>query len=232
MSNSYTKAAFALAVTIAEADMLDRVIRAVELIGDASIGIDDLERQYRDLGADFAALFPQTEDRPFDGLLNLFADGNFPSLDFDIEIGEPDDAGHVIIIFSGQQFDVETAASLIQRCARSALPFGFEYALDCDRLRVGEFGGGYVAITESAKEYGHTAPMLDRAIGRARDEGADGFVLAIRDPKHGLSFWNDTDGFDRMARARVFSDAEATTFDVPIANDQPEWLAMPAPLRF
>jgi hypothetical protein len=32
--------------------------------------------------------------------------------------------------------------------------------------------------------------------------------------------------------ATVFSESEAAKFDMPIAADQPEWLAMPAPLRF
>lgn len=126
---------------------------------------------------------------------------------------------------------VETAAKLIQRCAPSALPFGFEWASDCDRLRAGEFGGGYVAITADTIEYGHTSLMLDRAIARASDEGADGFVLATRNGEPGLSFWNNEDGFGSLARATVFSETEAAKFDLPIADDQPEWLAMPAPLR-
>lgn len=231
MSNSYTKAAFGLAVTSAEADLLRRVITAIEMIGDAENSIDALEAHYATIGADFAALFPRTELSPFDGLLDLFPDENYIVLDFDIDIGEPNAEGQVVVFLSGEQFGIETAANLIQRCARSALPFGFEWASDHDRLRPGEFGGGYVAITETAKEFSHTSQMLDRAIGRARDEGADGFVLTIRHPEHGLSFWNDADGFDRLARARIFSEAEAAKFDVPFANDAPEWLAMPAPLR-
>ena len=47
----------------------------------------------------------------------------------------------------------------------------------------------------------------------------------------GLSFWNNEDGFGSLARATVFSETEAAKFDLPIADDQPEWLAMPAPLR-
>lgn len=74
--------------------------------------------------------------------------------------------------------------------------------------------------------------MLDRALGRIRDEGADGFVLATRHAGHGLSFWNDINGFDRLARARVFSEAEAAAFDISTATSQAEWLAMPVPLRF
>lgn len=232
MSNSYTKAAFGLAVTRAEADLLRRVVAAIELIADVDVGIEALEKHYDGIGADFAALFPRTELSPFDGLLDLFPDANYPVLDFDIEISVPDESDQVLVFFSGERFDVETAANLIQRCARSALPFGFDYASDCDKLRTGEFGGGYVAITETAKEFGHTSQMLDRAIARARDEGADGFVLAIRHPEHGLSFWNETDGFGRLSRARVFSETEAANFDVPIAHDRPEWLTMPSPLRF
>lgn len=230
MSNSYTKAAFGLVVTAAEADLLRRVAAAIEMIGDADIGIDTLETHYATVGADFAALFPRTEFSPFDGLLDLFPDENYPMLDFDIDIGEPDAAGKVIVFLSGEQFGIETAANLIQRCARSALPFGFEWASDHDRLRAGEFGGGYVFITEAAIVYDSTGRMLDRAFARSRDECADGFVLAIRHAEHGLSFWNDTDGFDRLSRARVFSEAEAANFDVPIASAEPEWLAMPAPL--
>jgi hypothetical protein len=231
MSNSYTKAAFTLVVTAAEADLLRRVVAAIEMIGDASIGHDAFETHYARVGADFAALFPRSELSPFDGLLDLFPDPNYPVLDFDIDIGEPIGDEQVVVFFSGEQFGIETAANLIQRCARSALPFGFEWALDHDRLRPGEFGGGYVVITETAIEYGSTGRMLDRALARVHDEGADGFVLAIRQAEHGLSFWNDTGGFDRLARARIFSEAEAGRFELPVANDEPEWLAMPGPLR-
>ncbi len=231
MSNSYTKAAFGVVVTSAEADLLRRVIAAIELIGDTDVSVDALEVHYRDIGRDFAALFPRTERSPFDGLLDLFPDENYPMLDFDVEFDEPDEAGQIVVFFSGEQFGVETAAKLIQRCARSALPFGFEFAFDADKLRAGELGGGYVAITEAAINYGHTSQMLDRAIGRALEEGADGFVLATRDAEHGLSFWSNADGFGRLAEATVFSEAEAANFDMPLADDQPEWLAMPAPLR-
>jgi len=73
--------------------------------------------------------------------------------------------------------------------------------------------------------------LLERALARLRDEGADGFVLATRHPEHGLSFLNDTDGFDRLAHARIFTAAEAPTFALPPADSEPTWLAMPAPLR-
>ena len=231
MSNSYTKAAFDLTVTVAEADMLRRVIAAVELIDGTEARSDVRDAHYASLGPDFAALFPRSDEDPFAGLLDLFEHPQHPYFDFDVAFSEADQLGRMLATFSGEQFGIDVAAKLIQRCARSALPFGFEWASDCDRLRTGEFGGGYVIITEHRISYGHTTQLLDRAIARARDEGADGFVLAIRDPKHGLSFWNDDAGFDRLSRARVFSEAEAANRDVPLAHDHPEWLAMPAPLR-
>ncbi|WP_210358976.1 hypothetical protein [Sphingomonas beigongshangi] len=231
MSNSYIKAAFDLTVTIAEADMLRRVIAAVELIDEAGGAIEDRGAHWPSLGPDFATLFPRSDENPFAGLLDLFDDPQTPYLDFDVGFSEADQPGQVLVTFSGEQFGIDVAAKLIQRCARSALPFGFEWASDCDRLRTGEFGGGYVVITELGISYGHTSQLLDRAIARARDEGADGFVLAVRDPQHGLGFWNDAASFDRLSCARVFSEAEAAHHDMPIAHDQPEWIAMPAPLR-
>ena len=62
-------------------------------------------------------------------------------------------------------------------------------------------------------------------------DGAFGFVLATRDREHGLSSWNNHNGFGALRDATVFSEEEAGAFDVPIADDEPEWLAMPAPLR-
>lgn len=66
MSNSYTKAAFDLTVTVAEADMLRRVIATVELIDDTEAGIDVREAHYTSLGPDFAALFPRSDEDPFE----------------------------------------------------------------------------------------------------------------------------------------------------------------------
>lgn len=232
MSNSYTKVAFTLVVTVAEADLIRRVVDAVAMIGDPAVSLDALEAHYATIGDAFATRFPRTEFSPFDGLLDLFPDLNYPQLDFDVAIGDPDAEGQVIMFLSGEQFGIEAAASLIQRCARSALPFGFEWSSDQDRLRPGEFGGGYVVITDTAIDFASTGQMLDRALGRIRDEGADGFVLATRHAGHGLSFWNDINGFDRLARARVFSEAEAAAFDISTATSQAEWLAMPVPLRF
>lgn len=57
MSNSYTKAAFTLVVTAAEANLLRRVVDAIALIGDPAVGLDALEAHYATIGDDFAAKF-------------------------------------------------------------------------------------------------------------------------------------------------------------------------------
>ena len=53
-------------------------------------------------------------------------------------------------------------------------------------------------------------------------------MLATRDSTHGLSFWSNDNGFGSLATATVFTEGEAAAFDKPIANDEPEWLALPA----
>ena len=73
--------------------------------------------------------------------------------------------------------------------------------------------------------------MSDTPNPRDAIDGAFGFVLTTRDHAHGLSFWNNDYGFGPLFNATVFSEAQAGIFDVPIADDEPEWLAMPIPLR-
>ena len=230
MANSYTKAAFVLIVTAVEADLLEKAASAADLCNDR--GPEDEERQaaFADLGPAFAAAFPPDAGDPFAGFLALFDDPDYPSFGCDIHAGDTDAAGRVSVYFGGDQFDPGATAELIRRACPSALPCGFEYALDCDRLRAGEFGGGYVVITADRVAYRGSSRGLDRALERARDEGADGFVLATRHREHGLSFWNHETGFGRLRDATVFSEAEAAQFDIPIADDEPEWLAMPAPM--
>ena len=232
MSNSYTKAAFAVRMTVSDATVIDAAQRAVDIL-DTNSDDDELKAAYADLGPAFAAVFPPTGDNDFGSFLDIFDDSAFPYLDCEIEIGDGDDYGMCEVIFSGDQFGVGQVAQLLFLAAKSALPCGFEYAMDCDRLRLGEFGGGCVAITDAGVTFFGTSRMLDWMLERASgtaDDGVNGFVLSIRDAGHGLSFWNNDTGFGRLADATLFSDTEASAFDKPIAGDKPKWLAMPAPL--
>src|SRR3546814_5356512 len=99
------------------------------------------------------------------------------------------------------------------------------------RSRPGWVGGGFFVIREDGLEFAGSSRLLDRAIARGHHEGVDGYVLVTRDAEAGLLFWNSHSGFGSLAGATVFSEAEAANFDPPIADDQPEWLALPAPLN-
>ena len=113
--------------------------------------------------------------------------------------------------------------------AASSLPRCFQYACACCRLRHVEFGGGAFVVTQAGIRYHSTSDILRAGLDDTpAEEGRSGFVLATRDPEHGLSFWNNETGFGRLAEATVFSEAEAAAFDKPIAHDEPEWLACPA----
>ncbi len=227
MANNYLQAAFAVVVTVSEAQLIAAVETAIEAIEQ---GLEGQERQdaFTALGAAFAAAFPATDEDPFAGLMAIFPDANFPYLDATIAIEDGAGAGTKIVSFSGDQFGVEQVANLLFACAKSALPLGFEFAYTCDRLRNDEFGGGAVVITDAGIRYRSTSDIVREALQAQADEGAKGFVLAIRDAQHGLSFWNNEGGFGRLANATVFSEREASNFDKPIADDEPEWLACPA----
>src|SRR3546814_11978423 len=112
----------------------------------------------------FRSCFPPAEADAFGGFLAIFSDPDYPRLGFSLQVDPSDGSGNCKAWLYGDQVDVETAALLIQTVARSALQFGFEYALDCDRLRPGDFGGGYVFIREGGLEFGGSAPYHGRHI--------------------------------------------------------------------
>lgn len=233
MSNTYTKAAFSILVTTAEADLLRLAERAVDLLD--TVGVDeDLALAYDALGTAFHAAFPPLGASRFENFLALFDDWHFPYLDATIDIAPDDDTGLMRATFSGDQFGVEQIANLIFTVCKSALPCGFTWSYDCDRLRVGEFGGGCVVITHDGPTFHRTGRILDRALARAAPgatDGQDGFVLAARDSDGDIAFWNSDTGFGALSTATVFTEEEAKAHDPVIAADEPEWLALPAPLH-
>lgn len=232
MSNSYTKAAFSILMSPADVTTLSLVRKAVRILDTVSED-EDLKLSFDGLGTAFAKVFPARGASDFGSFLDLFDDPDFPRFGCDIDIEEPDTEGLCAVTFSGEQVDVEAIANLIFVACKSALPCAFEWAHVMDRLCIGEFGGGCVVITAAGVQYHNTRDILDRAITReisGPDEAVDGFVLALADHEHGLSFWNNEHGFGRLALATVYSADEASRFEKPVAHVEPEWLAMPAPL--
>ncbi|WP_298277245.1 MULTISPECIES: hypothetical protein [Alphaproteobacteria] len=231
MSNSYLKAAFALLMSREDAALLREAEKAVDLL-DTNGTDDELAAAYDTLDERFRAVFPPKGDNRFESFLELFEDWNFPYLDARIAIEDVEGEDNVRVTFTGDQFGVDQVAKLIFRACKSALPCGFAWSHDSDRLKVGDFGGGCVVITDAGIQWHTTQGILERAFKRldaGAYEGLDGFVLATRDSTHGLSFWNNDNGFGSLATATVFTEGEAADFDKPIANDEPEWLALPAP---
>jgi hypothetical protein len=103
--------------------------------------------------AAFRAVFP--DKASFDG---LFDDPDFP--EFCETICRED--GYVW--FAGDQADPHAIASLIQRAAPSALPFGFEWSVTGERLRVGDFGGGFFVVATDGIRGGSTRLLMEEAL--------------------------------------------------------------------
>lgn len=234
MSNSYTKAAFCILMSPADATMLALAVKAIDILDTVS---DDeyLKLSFDALVVRFGEVFPAKGPNAFGSFLDLIDDPAHPSLGCDIDIEEPGTEGLCSVTFSGEQVEIEVIARLIFTACKSALPCAFEWAHGMDRLRVGEFGGGCVVITAAGIDYHNTREILDRAITREirdPDEAVDGVVMVFRDPEHGLRFWNEATGFGSLAKARMFSRAEADRLDEQCTYGKLEWLAMPAPLAF
>lgn len=227
MANNYIHAAFAVTVTASEAQLIAGVEAAIEAI-DQDLPGEARQEAYDNLGLAFAAVFPPIGDDPFSGLMPIFPDEDVPCLDATIIIEDgPDDATKVVT-FSGEQFGIEQIANLLFACAKSALPIGFEYAYTCDKLRNDEFGGGAVIIKTDGIAYHSTNAIVSNALSAQAHSETARLVLTTRDAEHRLLFWNNEAGFGNFASATLFTEAEAAGFDVPIALDEPEWLACPA----
>ena len=221
MANNYLQAAFAVTVTASEARLIAAVQRAIRAI-DSGVEGDEATAFVADLGPEFATAFPGGDADPFAGVMMIFPDADFPCLDADTKI----------VSFTGDQFGVEQVAHLLFACAKSALPLGFQYAYTCDRLRHDEFGGGAVVITQAGIRYHSTSDILRAGLDDTpAEEGRSGFVLATRDPEHGLSFWNNETGFGRLAEVPgPYSTSRAARIPRPRCS-RPCWRWMPSGIR-
>lgn len=167
MANNYLLAAFTIPVTSAEAALLQECFEvAAELSSDfASIPHEELEAArflYGQRSEAFKAAFPARDGEadPFAGFFALWSDPDFPDFDASLSVSEAADQTNMIAFIQGEQVDVDAVACLIQKVCTSALPFGFEWATTCDKMRSGEFGGGYLVITDTEIRGGSTGWLM------------------------------------------------------------------------
>ena len=168
MADNYVQAAFAVTMTAAEAKLVAACEEAIDILDAARDDQDEiaLGLAFGKLGPDFAAAFPRQPHNPFRSFAAIFDDPDFICLGAEIFIGEPEENGLVTVSCYGSHINPDNVAALFFHCAKSALPFGFEYAWTCDKFRLSEFGGGAVFITTEGLQHFNTNRMLDEALAK------------------------------------------------------------------
>lgn len=168
MANTFVQTAFNIAVTPDEAALLRECFDVSAEIdgGVPGTDLDAAKAYYDERSAAFRAAFPPREDEsdPFAAFLELWDDPDFPQFDADLSIATTDDALGAVASISGHQVDVRAVACVIQKTCPSALPFGFEWACYCDRLRPGEHGGGYFVVTRTDIIGGSTGWLMSEEL--------------------------------------------------------------------
>lgn len=171
MANNYLETAFTISVTPEEAALLEECFATAGEICNGFLSapqheLDAAKACYAACSGAFRTIFPPVdgEEDPFTSFLALWSHPDFPDFDADLNInGDPDGKGQIAFI-SGHQADVSALASLIQKVCTSALPYGFEWATVCDKLRPGQFGGGYLVITDTEILGGSTRWLMQETL--------------------------------------------------------------------
>jgi hypothetical protein len=182
MANTYVKAAFTIFMSRQDASIIRDAEKACEIINAAG-GAIDLAPDYDRLGLPFRNAFPARDGNPFGAFFAIFDDPVYPMFDCDIAYGLPDATGTCEVTFCGDQFGVEQVAMLLFAGCKSALPCAFEYAYDCDRLNIGEFGGGAAVITAQGVTHYATARLIHQALTAALTEAEAKATVSVL-PKH------------------------------------------------
>ncbi len=178
MADYYVQGSFSFTCTAAESALIEEAWQHAANLGDKA-GPSEAP-------AEILASFPPTDlGNPFNGLLEIFDDPNFPTFGAEIEISG---AGTCLVtIFGDTDFQPDTIAALVQRCCRQTLseaPIGFEWSYSCSRPRADGIDGGWCAIFVDRIEFGATRERLARTLRPAthRDPW-------IEEPAHPLSDW-------------------------------------------
>jgi len=222
MSNCYTNACFVLTVTAAEADLMREAIALADIL-DSNPEADDIAEYWRGLSGTFRTLFAPVDENPISGFLAIFPDADYPTFGTSFSFDEEND-GRVRVFATAEQFEPDAVAELLHRAITHSLSVRVTWSFDSDRHHPDAFGGGGFMIDAAGIHWIGTSMVHDK------HRFSPKLVIAMRDEEEGLLFWNDRDGFGSLESADVYTKEQALNTDLSIADDQPEWLALPSSL--
>jgi len=162
MADYFTKTAFEIKVTAAEAALLHECLDVASTLFDIEDEVS-LTGVASQLSTAFRQTFPAIAGDSFASFRGLFVDPDFPEFGVSLTVRcQGDDSA--VLVFSGEQVHVDAVARLIRKVCKSALPFSFSWASTCSRMRPGEFGGGYFVITDQDIIGGSTDDLIRQAL--------------------------------------------------------------------
>lgn len=176
MPNPFLKTAFAIPLTPDEAVLLEECFTvAAELSSDfAEIptdGMQTVKAYYASRSEPFRITFPKKpeEEDPFAGFFALWSGDGFLGFDADLSIRRDHEGKTQFAFISGDDVDVHSIASLIQKVCKSALPFGFQWAESYeDDDYSTALGGGYYVISNTGIFGGPTKWLMNETLQSLR----------------------------------------------------------------
>lgn len=222
MSNCYTNCCFALTLTRDEATLLRNAVTLAEFL-EQGPEANRIAEFWLGLPETFRAAFPANDEDPISGFISLFPDADYPTFGTSFTFDEKND-GNVVVFAHADQFEPDAVAALLQRTITLSLPVAVTWSFDSDRQHPDAFGGGGFRIDTAGVHWIGTSMVRDK------HHFSPKLVIAMRDEEEGLLFWNEEHGFGSLDEAAVYTEELALQIDLPIADDQPEWLQLPSSL--
>lgn len=219
----FVKVAFQMRIGHAAANLIEE-IADLKIDGKND---DELSAAYRQTSEAFRTCFPDNGGPPFSAYKDQFVDPDCTKAFSSFAVFRQNKTP-IRLYICGDMIDCKALANILRIACRDHLPTGFTYIYGTSLIDDIESGSGHVLIEAHRITFIDSKDALRRDLA-ALDPDTRNLVLATCSKENGLDFWNNTDGFGPLSEATVFTPAEAGNFNVPIANDEPEWLTMPAP---
>ena len=184
MADHYVQGSFAFTCTAQESALIEEAWQhASDLLGDFAPAAPSAEF--------LAAFMPTDLANPFNGLLAIFDDPDFPDFGAEIEIAGAVDCE--VAIYGTSDFQPGPISELIRRCCLDTLksgPLGFDWSYSCSRPRRDSFGGGWCVIFADQVEFtttrGEMKRRMARPAGMPSEDRPDSW---IDNPEHPSADW-------------------------------------------